>query len=259
MLRRRHGLTFADLPAVRYIPQLDRVGSLDRFFVSTILFMTAVQADQRIVGINMVAPEDLPTSRLQFDAHMQILDYLWQRLGRPSMTLHAGELSLRESPVEPMQERIRRTIDEGHARRIGHGVSVAWERDLVGLLRQMADQEVLVEVIPSSAEVILGIAGDDHPFRLYRNAGVPMCISTDDEGVNRSNLTMEYVKMVQRYDLSYREVKDLVQNCLRHAFLGDTERAAQIVELDQRFAEFEQSLDNGFREPRTRSQPLAPD
>ena len=164
------------------------------------------------------------------------------------MTLHAGELSLRESPVEPMWDRIRRSIDEGHARRIGHGTSVAWERDLVGLLEQMRAEQVLVEVSLSSSEAILGIANEDHPFDLYRRAGVPLCVCTDDEGVSRSNLTMEYVAAVERYDLGYADLKQLVRNCIDHAFLPEELKAVQQSELETRFAAFEASLAEGFRE-----------
>ncbi len=249
LLQNEHGLNFEDVPMVRYIPQLDRAGSVDRFFIATVLFMTAIRADERIVALTMVAPEDLPTARTQFDAQMRILDFLWQKLGRPHVTLHAGELSLRESPVEPMWNRIRRSIDEGHAQRIGHGASVAWERDIVGLLEQMAQQDVMVEVIPSSAEVILGLAGKDHPLLLYQSAGVPVCIATDDEAVNRSNLTMEYVKAVQHYDFDYATLKAMVGDCLAHAFLDPAAKRTQQQALSAAFDVFEASLASGYREP----------
>jgi adenosine deaminase len=248
LLETQHGVAPEQAPMVRYIPQLNRVGSLDLFFGAAVLFMTAVAADERIVAVNMVAPEDLPSARRQFDAQMRILDFLWHRLGRPNMTLHGGELSLRESPVEPMWDRIRRTIDEGHAKRIGHGTSVAWERDFVGLLDRMRREPILVEISLSSSEAILGIAGDDHPFQMYRAAGVPLCICTDDEAVSRSNLTMEYVTAADRYDLGYVDVKALARSCLEHAFLPDELKAVQLAEFDARVADFERSLATGFRE-----------
>lgn len=248
ILRSEYGLRWADMPSVSYIPQLDRSGPIDRFFGAAVLFMVGVQADPRIVGLNIVAPEDLPLSHWQFDDQMKIIDYLWRELDRPAITLHAGELSLRESPVEPMQDRIRRSITQGHARRIGHGVSIAWEKDLFGLLAKMKREGILVELIPSSAEVILGKAGPDHPFYLYRSAGVPMCICTDDEGVSRTNLTMEYVKMVQNYGLSYVELIRMSRACLEHAFLDDDTRSAMLSSFDAAVADFERVLSDGFRE-----------
>ncbi len=218
------------------------------FFAAAVLFMTAVSADDRIVAVNMVAPEDLPRSRRQFDAQMRILDFLWHQLDRPAMALHGGELALRESPVEPMWDRIRRTIREGHALRVGHGVSIAWERDFVGLLQEMQRAPILVEVNLSSNEAILGVVGDDHPFQMYRRAGVPLCICTDDEAVSRSNLTLEYVAAVQRYDLDYADVKALARSCLEHAFLAPELKAAQLAEFDSRVLAFETAVSSGFRE-----------
>ena len=245
---REQGIDVDTLPAVRYLPSLNRVGDLNRFFVAAVIFMTAVRADPRIVAVNMVAPEDAPASRLQFDTQMKILDYLWREMDEPNLALHSGELSLSESPVEPMWDRIRRTIDEGHARRIGHGVSIAWERDLVGLLEQMRTQGVLVEVSLTSSESILGIKDRDHPTALYRRAGVPICLCTDDEGVSRSNLTMEYVKAVQRYGLAYDDLKKMSRDCLVYSFLPATEKRVHLTRLDAAFAAFEAALANGYRE-----------
>lgn len=215
------GRSLADYPVkLRYVLSLDRTWPLQRFFGATVLFVTAMRADPRFVAINMVAPEDAPASRRQFEDEMQILDFLWHEIGPVNMTLHAGELALRDSPVEPMQDRIRCTIDSGHARRIGHATSVAWERDLPGLLAQMRDQGILVEVALTSAQDILEVGTDQHPFAMYRAAGVPVCLSTDDEGVSRSNLTLQYVAAVRRYDLDYQAVKDLSRNCLEYSFAG---------------------------------------
>ncbi|MZP29780.1 hypothetical protein GTO91_08685 [Heliobacterium undosum] len=63
------------------------------------------------------------------------------------------------------------------------------------------------------------MAGDRHPLPLYRRAGVPITLNTDDEGINRSNLTMEYVKAVNDFQISYRELKEFARNSLEYSFL----------------------------------------
>jgi adenosine deaminase len=204
---------------VRYVSQLKRYVSLPNFFVDALMAMTAMQHDERVVALNMVAAEDHPDARQNFDAQMKILDFLWQKMGHPNITLHAGELVLRESPVEPMWNRISQSIEKGHALRVGHGIAVAWEENVVALLEHMRDNHVVVEICLSSNESILGVAGKAHPFTLYRRAGVPVTISTDDEGISRSNLTMEYVKAVQRYDLDYGDMIELARNSLEYSFL----------------------------------------
>jgi len=234
--------------AVGYIGSLYRTGPLEQFFRMAVVTFAAMQADPRIVGLNIVAPEDHPASRRQFDDQMKILDFLWERFDEPAITLHAGELTLRYAPVASMWDRIRRSIDEGHSRRIGHGISIAWERNLVGLLEKMRTEEILVEINLTSNESILGVRDDAHPFELYRRAGVPVCLTTDDEGVSRSNLTMEYVKAVERYDLGYDDIKTISRDCLEHSFLPEDTKAERLAMLDAAFERFEKSLATGYRE-----------
>jgi adenosine deaminase len=181
--------------------------------------MALSQADPRIAAVNIAQPEDDFASRRDFDRQMEIIDFLWNRLGHPRLTLHAGELTLDNSPVEVMRSRIRRTIERGHASRIGHGVSVAWEDNLPGLLAEMKRDGIAVEICLTSNDGILGVSGSKHPFNLYRRAGVPLTLNTDDEGVSRSNLTMEWVRAVESYDLSYAELKDLARNGIEYSFL----------------------------------------
>ena len=235
--------------ALGYIGSLSRTGPMERFFAAAVYTFTAMRADDRVVGLNIVAPEDHPASRRRFDDQMRVLDFLWERFDQPAITLHAGELTLRYAPVASMWDRIRRSIDEGHARRIGHGISVAWERDVVGLLEQMARDGVLVEINITSNESILGVRDDRHPFEMYRRAGVPVCLTTDDEGVSRSNLTMEYVKAVMRYDLGYDDIKTISRDCLEYSFLPDGVKRERMGMLETAFADFEASLASGYREP----------
>ncbi len=205
---------------VNYIQQLYRsTNDMRNFFITAFYSAYATKVDKRIVGVNMVQAEDTPYSRKYFDDEMKIMDYIWNRMDKPSFTLHAGELELTGSPVEPMENRISTTIEKGHALRIGHGVSVAWEKNLPKLLKEMKEKNILVEICLSSNESILGVENEEHPFTMYRKAGVKTALSTDDEGVSRGNLTEEYVKAIQRYGLSYKDVKELSRNSLEYSFL----------------------------------------
>lgn len=204
---------------VRYIYSFSRLGSLTNFFANAAAGMAAIRADYRVVGMNIVAPEDHPNARNNFLAQMRMLDFLWNKMGRPNLTLHAGELTLPISPVEPLFSRIRDTITIGRAKRIGHGTSIAWEQDLPGLLKLMREQEIMVEICPTSSAVILGLAGDRHPIHLYRRNKIPVTINTDDEGVARSNLTMELLRAVTDYKFGYRDLKEVARNSLEYSFL----------------------------------------
>ena len=55
----------------------------------------------------------------------------------------------------------------------------------------MADKRIAVEINLTSNDQILSVAGDRHPFPVYRAVGVPTLLSTDDEGVERIDRTHE--------------------------------------------------------------------
>ncbi|HVT13157.1 MAG TPA: hypothetical protein VHE55_12910 [Fimbriimonadaceae bacterium] len=204
---------------IRYIIQLYRLSDDPTFFVTAAAAMAVIKADPRVVALNMVGPEDHPQSLMHFDEQMKILDFLWKRMDKPNVTLHAGELTLDASPVEPMFDRIRKSIELGHAKRIGHGISIAWEKNLPQLLEEMRDRHILVEICLTSNRGILGVYGRAHPLHLYMDAGVPVSLNTDDEGVNRSNLTMEWLRGVREQGLGYEDLKSFARNSLDYSFL----------------------------------------
>ena len=80
-------------------------------------------------------------------------------------------------------------------------------------------KRVPVEINLTSNEDVLGISGKNHPFPIYRKFGVPVALSTDDEGIERIDLTHEYVRAAESYALSYADLKQLVRNSLEYSFL----------------------------------------
>lgn len=134
---------------------------------------------------------------------------------------------------------IREAVEIAGAQRIGHGTDLMYEDAPHELLKLLAERNVLIEIILTSSAVILGVEGDDHPFPIYRAAGVPVALATDDEGVSRIDLTHEYQRAVATYDLSYADVKELSYDSLAYGFLAADEKQLLLAELDRRFAAFE--------------------
>jgi adenosine deaminase len=93
------------------------------------------------------------------------------------------------------------------------------EKDPIGLMREMAARNVLVEINLTSNDQILGVSGDDHPLPIYMKCGVPVAIATDDEGVARSDMTHEYLRAVEGYRLPYTELKRMTRQSIEHSFL----------------------------------------
>src|SRR6202042_1506671 len=102
---------------------------------------------------------------------------------------------------------IRSAVEQGHAERIGHGVDIMYEDHPYDLLKEMATHHVMVEVNLTSNDVILGVKGADHPLPLYRKYGVPVALSTDDEGVLRTDITHQYEMAAETFDLTYPDLK----------------------------------------------------
>lgn len=204
---------------VRYLFQTLRTLPPQAVYAQLDAGYATVKADPRFVGLNIVAPEDDPTAMRDYDLHMWMFHFLNGVTPGVKLSLHAGELTTGLVPTEGLRHHIRAAVEVAGASRIGHGVDVALEDDPTSLLAEMARRHVMVEVNLTSNDEILGIKGAAHPFALYRRAGVPMALSTDDEGVSRGDLTQEYVRAAQTYALSYADLKALSRAGLEYAFV----------------------------------------
>jgi adenosine deaminase len=150
---------------------------------------------------------------------MRMVGFLHGLYPKVHISLHAGELAPGLVAPEGLCCHIRLAVEQAHAERIGHGVDVMYEERPYELLKEMAQKHVMVEINLTSNEVILGVSGKDHPLPLYRRYGVPVALSTDDEGVSRIDLTHEYVRAAEAYALSYSELKEMARTSLEHSFL----------------------------------------
>ncbi len=223
ILREKYNLTIlGEHPdiIVKFIPHLYRHQSNYELFIRSATSLSATQIHKDIVAVNLVQCEAHPLAMKNFDAQMEILDFLYNNMNKPNILLHAGELNLRDSSLEAMRERISKSITKGHALRIGHGVSIAWENNPYATLNLMKERGIPIEICLSSNDVILGVVGADHPLKLYLEAGVPVTLNTDDEGVARSNLSQEYVRAAQEHNLSYATFKEIARNALEYSLLA---------------------------------------
>jgi adenosine deaminase len=227
------GVTF------RYILQINRNNSLDEVFVQTAIAAALIRAEPRIVALNFVGPEDNFVARRDYTRHMQIIRFLANDV---PVALHAGELWLGLVPPSDLTFHIRAAIEIAGARRIGHGVSLAFERDMEGLLAEMRARPVVIEINLTSNDLILGVRGKDHPLPAYLAAGVPVVLSSDDAGISRIDLTNEYVRAARDYGLGYRMLKAIARNALIYSFLDEGQKRDELKRFDRACAEFERSV-----------------
>ncbi len=176
-------------------------------------------ADPRFVGVNIAAPEHEPIAIRDYSLHMRMFAFLKARYPQVKLSLHAGELTLGLVPPRDLAFHIREAIEVAGAKRIGHGIDISYERDAPALLARMAREKIAVEINLTSNAVILGVKGTAHPLALYREAGVPVVLSTDDEGVSRSDMTNEYQRAVTEQGLRYADLKQIVRDGAQFSFL----------------------------------------
>ena len=210
---------------VRYIFQVLRAMSRERVFAQTLAgFMMcaggSTDSDSRVVGFNYVQPEDAYVPMHDFSIQMDALDWLHKQYPNVKATLHAGELTFGQVMPTDLGHHIRESIERGHALRIGHGVDVMYDPHAAELLTRMAKEKIAVEINLSSNAAILGVKGKDHPFPHYLKAGVPVALSTDDEGVSRIDISHEYARAVEEFGLNYAQMKMLSRNALEFSFLA---------------------------------------
>jgi adenosine deaminase len=204
---------------VRYLYQALRGRPPEVVFAQILLGFELASSDPRFVGLNLVQPEDWYVPIRDFNLHMAMLDHLHGLYPKVHISLHAGEIAAGLVKPEDLTFHIRDSVERGHAERIGHGVDVMLERDPIGLMKEMAARNVVVEINLTSNDQILGVSGDEHPLPMYMKYGVPVAISTDDEGVARSDMTHEYLRAVESYHLPYPVLKGVTRQSLEHSFL----------------------------------------
>jgi len=204
---------------IHYLYQVLRGLSREMVFAEIVLGFELAQSDSRFVGLNLVMPEDWYVPRHDFDLHMKMLDDLHKIYPKVHISLHAGELAVGLVPPEDLHFHIRKSIEQGHAERIGHGLSVMSENDSIGLLKEMAAKNVLVEICLTSNAKILGVEGANHPLPTYLKYKVPVALASDDEGVSRADMTQEYLRAVETYAFSYLDLKRMARQSLGHSFI----------------------------------------
>lgn len=204
---------------LRWLQQTNRAAGPEVVFAQLALAFALVEADPRVVGINLVAAEDNPVALRDYDLQMDMIAYLSRQMPGVAIALHAGELSLGLVPPEALHHHIRGAVETAGARRIGHGVALAYETRADTLLAEMRRRGVATEICLTSNEVILGVSGPAHPLPVYLKAGVPVVLASDDQGVSRIDLSNEYLRAARDYRLSYRQLKQLSRNSLSYSFL----------------------------------------
>lgn len=129
-------------------------------------------------------------------------------------TVHAGEWGGAQN--------IRVAIDELGANRIGHGIRVMGNMELMA---RLSKHFIVLEVCPTS-NVHSGVVSDldTHPLRQLYRYKVPVTINTDDPLVSNITLSDELARAVTYMGFTLDDVKQQMFTAIKAAFLPETER-----------------------------------
>lgn len=185
------------------------------------------------VGFDIAGPEDgfLPSR------HRAAFDYLASEFF--PTTVHAGEAAGLES--------IRSAIIDGRALRLGHGVRIAQDLEIIfragdevlvqfgDLARWVRDREITLELSPSSnlqtgAVAAWGEELGDHPFDLLYQLGFSVTVNVDNRTMSRTSLTRELALLVDAFEYDLDDLETFQLNAAAGAFLPIEERE-ELIEL----------------------------
>jgi adenosine deaminase len=103
----------------------------------------------------------------------------------------------------------------------------------------MRRRGVLVEVALTSNEQILGTKAKQSQLPVYLANRVPVSLATDDPGIERTDLSEQYMKARRWFDLSYADLKKMSYNGITYSFATPELKAVLKARLDRAFTSFE--------------------
>ncbi|BAJ73580.1 adenosine deaminase [Microbacterium testaceum StLB037] len=191
-----------------------------------------------VVGFDIAGPEDgfLPSR------HREAFDYLAEQFF--PTTVHAGEGAGLAS--------IRSALIDGRALRLGHGVRIANDLDVVSregeevqvtfgdLARWVRDREITLELSPTSnlqsgAVTAWGDTMDAHPFDLLYQLDFSVTVNVDNRLMSATTLTRELGLLAQAFEYDLDDLEAFQLNAAAGAFLPVEEREELIEIISEGF------------------------
>lgn len=185
-----------------------------------------------IIGVDLLANEtDTPALEKGQVVYGAVLAAVKRKGATWRRTMHAGELGADYNPRDALLL---------GAERLGHGVRLINDP----LTLQYARTKAIPIEINLTSNLKLGAVPDlqQHPFLTYLRLGLPVSLSTDDEGVFATDINQECELAASKTDVTYYELKEMAKNSIRTAFVDDKTKAALLDKLAQQFTTFERQF-----------------
>ena len=137
------------------------------------------------------------------------------------LSIHAGEVCGAFSVTD--------ALDLVKPARIGHGVRAIEDPELV---RRLVDLGTVLEVCPGS-NIALKVFPDfaSHPLRKFHEAGVRVCINSDDPPFFGTSLAQEYDWASSEFGFTDAEIDGMTRTAIEAAFVDEETRARLLARL----------------------------
>jgi adenosine deaminase len=191
-----------------------------------------IQDNPWVVGIDLLGNEtQTPALETGQDVYGAVLLALERGKTQLHRTMHAGELG---DPRNPRDAMIL------GAERLGHGVKLM--EDPVAL-EYAARHRIGVEInLSSNLRLSVIDRLEKHPFLDYLRLGIPVSLSTDDEGIFEIDIQHECEEVISHTDVTYFELKEMIFNSIESSFASIEDKRNVLGQLESDFSSFEKDL-----------------
>lgn len=164
---------------------------------------------------------DLAGAEYDYPAKQHRDAFYLVRNNNVNSTCHAGEAYGPES--------IHQAIHVCGAHRIGHGTRLREDGDL---LNYVNDHRIPLEVCLTSNVQTRAVRDfKSHPLKFYYDFGVRVTINTDNRLITDTTVTTEYERAVEHFGFDIYDVRQLVLNGFKSAFMPFHERQVLLRQI----------------------------
>lgn len=174
--------------------------------------LTIAYKDKGVVGFDLAGGEYGNPAK----DHKEAFDLALKN--NVNITVHAGEAYGPDS--------IHQALHHCSTHRIGHGTRLVEDGDL---LNYVNDHRIPLEICFKSNMHTKAVKSlDEHPLPFYMEYGLRVTLNTDNRLISDTTLTDEYMLVAQKFDLSYPEIKNIIINGFKSAFIHYNQRVKLI-------------------------------
>jgi adenosine deaminase len=201
---------------VRLIASVNRHESPE--LAEQVAWLAAAHIDDGIVGI------DLAGNEAEFSAEPFAPIFAEAKQAGLCLTIHAGEWAGAEN--------VREAIEKVGADRIGHGVRVMEDENVVALARERGTAFEVCVTSNYQSGVVPALT--NHPLPRMLQADLNVTLNTDDPSVSRIDLTHEFKLVHEDLGIPMNILKRSILAAAKAAFLPDNERQALHDKLEEK-------------------------